>query len=141
MRLTALCVVVMVALSPTTVSAHTDHHAADTLLTPEGWANFSANLSKALESENRGVVTGALDQIIRYGDYLHFPQLTVFHVMRIARDDKDPQVRRMAIIAAGNMHSRWAIEFFSMLAEHEKNKTLKETMEEVVSQYWSDHAT
>jgi len=104
----------------------------DTMLTAAGWAEFSTNLKEALRSDNEGARVGALGQIIHYGQYLNFEELTVFDVMRMYRDDKDPKVRRMAVVALGNMHNRWAIEFLDMLSRYEDNPTIKKTMEEVV---------
>ena len=104
----------------------------DTLLTGEQWESFNESIIKNLSSENEGVREGALKQIAYYGDYMDFPELTVFEVMRMYRDSDDQQTQRLAIVALGNMGSRWAIEFLDMLAPYESNPTLQKTMEDVV---------
>ena len=108
---------------------------SDTMLSAAGWAEFSNNLKEALHSDNEGAKVGALGQIIRYGKYLDFDELTVFDVMRMYRDNKDPKTRRMAVVALGNMHNRWAIEFLGMLAPYEQDPTIKKTMENVVNKH------
>ncbi len=106
----------------------------DTLLTGSQWEAFNKSLIESVHSDNAGVREGALVQIAHYGDFLEFPELTVFEVMRIYRDNDDTQIKRLAIVALGNMGSKWAIEFLDMLAPYEENETLKKTMESVVRQ-------
>ncbi len=48
-------------------------------------------------------------------------------------------MRRMAVLALGNMEDRWAVEFLDMLSEYEESETIRKTMEEVVSAYWEAH--
>ena len=74
----------------------------DTLLKGSQWEAFNENLIKAIHSDNEGLREGALVQITRYGDFLEFPELTVFEVMRMYRDHEDPQIKRLAIVAHGS---------------------------------------
>ena len=104
----------------------------DTLLTGSQWDAFNKNLIKAIHSDNQGAREGALTQIAYYGDFLEFPELTVFEVMRMYRDHDDPRIQRLAVVALGNMGSKWAIEFLDMLAPYEDDETLKKTMEDIV---------
>jgi len=127
--ITMLCTILVY---PSQSAIAQDEATSDTMLTAAGWADFSANLKQAIHSDNEGANTGALSQIIRYGQYLHFDELTVFDVMRMYRDSSEPKVRRMAVVALGNMHNRWAIEFLDMLSKYEQDPTIKKTMEEVV---------
>lgn len=110
----------------------------DTMLTGAQWEAFNKNLTKAVESDNPGVVEGALTQIAQYGQFMEFPELTVFEVMRIYRDHENPRIKRLAVVALGNMGSRWAIEFLDMLAPYEENEALKKTMENVVRRHRSE---
>jgi hypothetical protein len=112
--------------------AQDSSHERDTLLTGEQWQAFNRNLIEAVQSESEGVREGALVQIAHYGDYMDFPELTVFEVMHIYRDDRDPGIKRLAVVALGNMGSRWAIEFLAMLAPYEKDPALRRTMKSVV---------
>ena len=104
----------------------------DTSLTGAEREAFNKKIVEAVHSDNQGIREGALVQIAYYGDYLDFPELTVFEVMRMYRDHDDPQIQRLAIVCLANMGSRWAIEFLDMLAPYESNETLKLTMEDVV---------
>lgn len=104
----------------------------DTLLTGSQWEAFNESLINAVHDDNEGVREGALMQIAYYGDFMDFPELTVFEVMRIYRDHDDPQIKRLAVVALGNMGSKWAIEFLDMLAPYETNEALRKTMESVV---------
>ena len=104
----------------------------DTSMTGAQWEAFNKAVVQAIHSENQGIREGGLVQIAYYGDYLDFPELTVFEVMRMYRDHDDPQIQRLAVVALANMSSRWAIEFLDMLAPYEDNETLKKTMEDVV---------
>jgi hypothetical protein len=104
----------------------------DTMLTGAQWQAFNQSLISAVVSDNSGVKEGALVQIAHYGDYMTFPELTVFEVMRMYRDSDDPKMKRLAVVALGNMGSRWAIEFLDMLSEYEPDDTIRRTMESVV---------
>lgn len=104
----------------------------DTLLTGAQWETFNQNLIDAVHRGSDGVREGALMQIAHYGEYMDFPELTVFEVMRLYRDHEDPRIKRLAVVALGNMGSRWAIEFLDMLAPYEEDASLRKTMESVV---------
>ena len=125
---------ISVLLSPKELAAQTDAP-ADTMMTAAQWADFSNNLKMAVASDNEGVQTGALSRIIRYGHYLDFDDLTVFNVMRMYRDNDDPKVRRMAVVALGSMDNAWSIEFLDMLSRYEQDETIKKTMERVVMEH------
>jgi len=127
------CCLALAATAPAV--AQQDAMKSDTMLTASQWAQFSKNLREAIMSDNLGAKTGALGQIIRYGQYLQFQELTVFEVMRLYRDSDDPKVRRMAVVALGNMNNRWAIEFLDMLSRYESDETIKRTMERVVEEH------
>jgi len=105
---------------------------SDTLLTGAMWEAFNANLVSAVHSGHEGQMQGALTQIAMYGDYMDFPELTVFEVMRVYRDYEDTQMRRLAVVALGNMGSHWAIEFLDMLTEYEEDTAIQSTMRAVV---------
>lgn len=104
----------------------------DTMLTGAQWDAFNKSIIDAVHSDNRGVREGGLVQICQYGDYMSFPELTVFQVMHIYRDDPDPRIKRLAVVALGNMGSKWAIEFLDMLSEYEDNESLRKTIDSVV---------
>jgi hypothetical protein len=135
-NLPALILSTVCLLVVSSVPAHAQDDAMrDTMLTAAGWAEFSSNLRTAIASDNEGAKVGALGQIIRYGQFLKFDELTVFEVMRMYRDNEDQKIRRMAVVALGNMNNRWAIEFLDMLSRYEENETIKATMERVVKDH------
>ena len=127
-----LCAAVLPVLLLVLPVSGQDSMDRDTLLTGSQWELFNKSLINAIHSDNEGLREGALVQIAHYGQFLEFPELTVFEVMRMYRDHDDPQIQRLAIVALGNMGSHWAIEFLDMLAPYEDNETLKKTMEDVV---------
>lgn len=130
---------VLVILAFSSPAAGQDAAVQDTLLTPAQWMEFNENIAEAILSENEGVKVGALRQIIRYGHFLDMDRVSSFDVMRIYRNHKDDPMRRMAVLALGNMEDRWAVEFLDMLSEYEESETIRKTMEEVVSAYWEAH--
>jgi hypothetical protein len=109
----------------------------DTVLTAEGWAQFGRNISEAIYSGNSGQQQAALRHIVQYGQYLRFDRELAFEVMRVYRDHEIPRMRRLAVLALGNMNDRWAIEFLDMLAPYEESKELQDTMNRVVAEYRS----
>ena len=98
------------------------------------WKAFSANLVHALTMDNDGVRVAAMQYIIRYGDKLDVGE-AVFDVMRIYRNHKDDNVRRMAVVALGRMQSDGAIGFLRLSVEYEKSETVRHTIQAVVSEH------
>ena len=98
------------------------------------WKAFSTNLIHALAMDNDGVRVAAMQYIIRYGDKLDV-DAAVFDVMRLYRSHDDDNVRRMAVVALGQMQSRGAIGFLRLSEEYEKSETVRQTIQAVVSAY------
>ncbi len=98
------------------------------------WKAFSTNLVHALTMDNDGVRVAAMQYIIRYGDKLDVGA-AVFDVMRIYRNHKDDNVRRMAVVALGRMQSGGAIGFLRLSEEYEKSETVRHTIQAVVSEH------
>lgn len=100
------------------------------------WDAFSTNLVHALKADHEGVKLAAMQLVIQYGDQIDVDQ-AVFDVMRLYRDHADDDVRRMAVVALGQMQSRWAINFLDRSEGFEKNETVRQTIQAVVTQYRS----
>ncbi len=131
--------IVLAILAFSSQAAAQDVAITDTLLTPSQWVEFNQNIAVAIQSDNAGVREGALRMVIRYGLYLHMDRDAAFDIVRIYRNNEDAAVRRMAVIALGNMEDRWAIEFLDMLSRFEESDTIRKTMEDSVAAYWQSH--
>ncbi|NND70206.1 MAG: hypothetical protein HKN43_01370 [Rhodothermales bacterium] len=126
---------------PLTSTAQNVSTDADTLylMSAQQWADFNSHITRAVVSENPGVVEGGLRQVIRYGELLNLSRSCIFDIMRIYRNHDDVSMRILAIRALGNSNDRWAIEFLDMIVEWEDNPTLKKTIQGVVSDFWTRH--
>ena len=98
------------------------------------WKAFSTNLVHALKMDNDGVKVAAMQYIIRYGDKLDV-DAAVFDVMGIYRNHNDDNVRRMAVVALGQMQSKGAIGYLRLSIQYEKSEMLRYTIQAVVSDY------
>jgi len=132
LRSLATAMVLAILCLPVSAQEYADR---DTTLSGTQWKAFQENLAEAIHEGNEGAKLGALSQIARYGDFLSFDQLTVFEVMRMYRDGDEVNNRRLAVVALGNMGSKWAIEFLDMLSRYEEDETVKSTMEAVVREH------
>jgi HEAT repeat protein len=115
LKLTSLLTVIAVLAIPTHLSA------AETLT---DWKAFSKNLVKALASPNEGLQLSAMQQIIRYSEHLNV-KAAVIDVMRIYRNHRDLQVRRLALTALAKTNSNLALGFLRRAIGFEKSPVLK----------------
>ena len=127
-------VAVFYACLTSPIAAQDDGLQRDTLLTAAQWDAFNKNLVSTIHSDHQGAKFGAIKQVAMYGKHLEWPELTVIEVVRTAREADDTASRRMAVVAAANMSSNWAIEYFDMLSQYESDPAVKSTMEAVVKQ-------
>lgn len=95
-------------------------------------------LTDALESTHYGFQTSALRLLIAYGQDVNFDRRTVFDVVRLYRDHEDAQVRRMAVVALGQMDDDWAIDFLQRSLRYEQASPVKHTMAAVVAAHRAD---
>lgn len=109
------------------------HESAGEAVAKARWDNFSKNLVEALSMKHDGVREAALRMIIQYGDRLAVKD-AVFDVMRIYRDHDNVYLRRMALVALGEMKSTWAIRFLERSEAFETVPELQHTIRAVVSQ-------
>lgn len=96
------------------------------------WTVFSSNLVDALTSDHDGLQEAAMRMVIQYGDQVKVND-AVFDVMSIYRNHKDENMRRMAVVALGEMNSKWAISFLKRAESFEKSPVLKKTIHAVVA--------
>lgn len=101
------------------------------------WDAFSNNLVKAFTTDNEGVKLAALQLVIKYSDYVDVHQAR-FDMMRLYRDHKDNNVRRMAVVALGSIDNRWAIHFFERAVHFEQCESVRHTMQAVLANYYQN---
>jgi len=103
------------------------------------WNAFSKNLVTALKSEHDGLKAAAMQMIIRYKNQVQVKE-GVYDVMKIYRTHEDEDMRRMALVALGQMESEWAIGFLQRADQFETSPVLKHTLRAVVAEYHATHA-
>ncbi len=101
------------------------------------WKAFTTQVRLALESDHHGLKQSALRYIIQYGDRLKTNRSDVFEVVRIYRDHENDTMRRMAVVALGQMQDDWAIDFLTRSARFEKTPSVRHTIKAVVARYRS----
>jgi hypothetical protein len=101
------------------------------------WEAFSKNLVKAIQTPNKGLQQDVLQKIIFYGDKLDV-QDAVFDIVRIFRLEKNPQVRRLAMVALYKIGDDWAMYFLKRNKKFEKNKTILNHSSRIVQQYYAE---
>ena len=98
------------------------------------WEAFSDNLVKALKSEHEGLRLSAMQRVIRYGDQVNVDD-AVFDVVRLYRDHDNDQVRRMAVVALGEMQNAWAMDLLTRSERYEKSPAVRHTIQSVLAEY------
>lgn len=102
-------------------------------LTPEQWQKYAGQLSGALASGHDGLQQGALRMIIQYGNYMQFKRAAVFDAVRIYRNHRNDNMRRMAVVAVGEMHDPWAFDFLKRSVPFEKTSRVHHTILSVLN--------
>ena len=109
-------------------------HAESVAVSAAQWNTFSKQLTDALTSDHEGVQVAAMQLVIRYGEQVDV-RSAVPEVMRVYREHDDDDVRRMAVVALGQMNSRRAVGFLRLSEEFEPNETVRRTIHAVVAQH------
>ncbi len=109
-----------------------------TFAAKDQWQGFSENLTVALKSDHDGLKVAAMGMVIRFGNKVDV-QNAVFDVMRIYQDHPNEKMRRMALVALGQMESGWAIGFLERAQHFEDSPVLKQTMQAVINDYHATH--
>ena len=109
------------------------------------WDSFSKNIEKALSSDNIGLQKSAMQQIIRYGDYLDVKD-AAFDIMDVYRYNKNDRVRHLAMVTIYKMDYKMGLDFiirnlrfedyepikdriYAIMHEMEQNKSAKKIAE------------
>lgn len=114
-----------------------DHASPRTLasVSQEQWRDYSERLSQTLMAEHAGLQQSALQRIIRYGSYLTSDKETVFEIVKIYRGNDDERMRRMAVVALGELEDPWAMGFLKRAVRFEKSAEVAHTIKYVLKNY------
>jgi hypothetical protein len=102
-------------------------------LTAQQWQTYAGQLTDALASGHGGLQQGALRMIIQYGDELPLARPAAFDAVRIYRNHPNDDMRRMAVVALGQMHDAWAIDFLKRSARFEEMPRVRATIHAVLA--------
>ena len=105
-----------------------DNLASAAHLSDEKKKAFTHQLTQAISSGHDGLHQGALRQIIRYGDALSFNRSAAIDVVRIYRNHANNRMRRMAVVALGQMNDAWANDFLTRSARYEQDPDLRHSI-------------
>jgi len=97
-------------------------------LTEQDWKSYGERLTEALESENAGVQQSALRLAAYYGDRLQMGRRAAISAVRLYRDDRDPKVRQMAVVALARINHPWGIDFLTRSLEFEDSTDIERTI-------------
>lgn len=98
------------------------------------WETFSNNLVDALQSDMDGLKVAAMQMVIRYGDQVNVDK-AVFDVVRVYRNHKDDNMRRMAVVALRAMQHPWGMDFLERSVRFEKSPAIRHTLQAVVAEH------
>ena len=89
------------------------------------WKMFADNLAVAMRSDNRGLQQSAMCMMIQYSDFLQMDRATVFDIVRIFRDDKDENVRLLAMVTLYKIEDPWAMDFLKRHRNFEEQSRIQ----------------
>ena len=104
------------------------------------WDAFGKNLVKGIESGNEGVQQAAMRHIILYSQ-LYPGKLdvndAVWDIMKIFRTHKNPQVRRLAMVALFSIGNERAIFILKRNVKFEEDKDIKQQSYALVQTFYA----
>ena len=78
------------------------------LLSKTDWNVYSKNLVTALKSDNLGLQVSAMQQVIKYKDYINVDRAAL-DLVRIYRRHKDDRMRQLALVTLYSAKNDWAM--------------------------------
>lgn len=102
-------------------------------MTRAQWDACGDNLEQALASGHAGIQQGALRLLILYADHLTISRAGIHDVVRLYRDHPDDRMRRMAVVALGQMQDPWGLDFLKRSAHFEKVPGIRHTIQAVLA--------
>lgn len=131
--LAGMIVLATLTTAATAQPAASDYQATTVAVPADAeWKLFSRQIVRALQSDHQGLQEGALRMIIQYGDLVDV-KAARFDVIAIYRNSKDNNMRRMAVVALGKMHDRWALGFLRRCADTERCLAVRYTIATVLN--------
>jgi len=113
------------------------HDAAySTPVSREQWKNFCDRIEGALASHHEGFKQGAMRLIIAHGDKLKVDRDGVYNLVRIYRNDRIDNMRRMAVVALGKLADSWSMDFLKRSIRFETTPKVRHTVYAVVTSYY-----
>ena len=103
-------------------------------LTKAEWKVYGERIEDALGSDHKGLQNSALQLVIAYSDNLDISSTAVVDVMRLYRDGDTDQIRRMAVVALGQVQSDLAVDYLIRSYQFEKSSSVKKTILAVVNE-------
>lgn len=103
------------------------------VLSATDWKAYGNNLQDALKTGHEGLQNSALRLIVAYGDQLQLGNDAVVDVMHLYREGASDQIRRMAVVALGEIDSNLALDYLERSRDFEKSETIQRTIQAVVS--------
>jgi len=98
------------------------------------WQSYGRQLENALASDHQGLQNSALRLVIAYSDNLDLSSEAVVDVMYLYREGETDQIRRMAVVALGQMDSDLAIDYLARSYQFERSESVKKTIRAVVNE-------
>lgn len=105
-------------------------------LSPTQWMEYGKRISEALASEHDGLRQGALRMIIQYGEVLDLDRTAATEVVKVYRNHRNNRLRRMAVVALGQIQEPWSMDFLRRSIPYEKTPSVRHTVANVVSEYY-----
>ena len=107
---------------------------ARSALTAEQWQAFGNRVTEAMGSENRGVQMAALRLAAYHGDQLQLGHQASISAVRVYRNNPDPNVRKLAVVAIARMNHPWGIDFLTRSLDYEKSAGVKKVMRNALTE-------
>jgi hypothetical protein len=99
------------------------------------WTLFNLNLVKAIQSNHPGLQQSAMKHIIHYSDSLNAED-AIYPVGQIFRFHKDPQMRRLAMIALSKINNDNALDILCNYSKFEENPSIKRQCCQIIKKYY-----
>lgn len=135
----AVMSVLLIGASNSAVKASPENEELLTMPAPatemsiEQWQSFSGSLVAALASNHNGLQQGAMRLALQYSDNVDV-RAGLVDIMRIYRNHEDENVRRLAVVTLGSIHSTLAVNYLRLNEAFESSETIRKTIRAVLAQ-------
>lgn len=98
------------------------------------WNAFSDNLVVGLKSDNVGLKTSAMQQVIRYADKVDVND-AIFEIVEVYRSSNDENMRKLALATMYKSGNAWAMDFLKRNLKFEKSEKMRATIYHILNEY------